>query len=261
MGATPNYKRGIADKDIPKAYIDDRGFVAVPYFDMTSNKIKNSLPVQLKHIDRAATIFYSIQYDKKSASPFQRYTQPFVLKDAATVRFYAIKNSIKSKEVSQQFYKVVTDRSISIQSEVHPMYTAGGNDALIDGIVGTTNWKTGEWQSYFAKDFEAVVKFKEVRDLSYVGVHVLQDVNPWIVYPKEVQFFISNDGINYQPLAVVKNVVPAEDPTTQVQQLGATVKAKAKYIRIIAKNGGPLPAWHESAGQSSHLFIDEVLIR
>jgi hypothetical protein len=156
---------------------------------------------------------------------------------------------------------VLTDRSISVQSEVHPMYTAGGKDALIDGIVGTTNWKTGEWQSYFAKDFEAIVQFKEVRNFSYVGIHVLQDVSPWIVYPKEVQFFISNDGINYQPLTAVKNTIPAQDPATQVQQLGATVKASGKYIRIVAKNGGALPAWHESAGQPSHLFIDEVLLK
>jgi hypothetical protein len=261
MSATPNYNRGIVDKDMPIATIDDRDFIAVPYFDMSSNKIKSSLPVQMKHIDPTATIFYSIQYDKKTTSTFQRYTQPFVLKEAATVRFYATKNAIKSKEVSQQFYKVLTDRSISIQSEVHPMYTAGGKDALIDGIVGTTNWKTGEWQSYFAKDFEAIVQFKEVRDFSYVGIHVLQDVSPWIVYPKEVQFFISNDGINYQPLTTVKNTIPAQDPATQVQQLGATVKANGKYIRIVAKNGGPLPAWHESAGQPSHLFIDEVVIK
>lgn len=261
MSATPNYNRGVLDKDMPKATIDDRDFIAVPYFDMSSNKIKNSLPVQLKHIDAKAAIFYSIQYDKKPATTFIRYTKPFELKEAATVRFYAAKNDVKSKEVSQQFYKVLTDRSISIQSEVHPMYTAGGKDALIDGIVGTTNWKTGEWQSYFAKDFEAIVQFKEVRNFSYVGIHVLQDVSPWIVYPKEVQFFISNDGINYQPLITVKNTIPAQDPATQVQQLGATVKANGKYIRIVAKNGGPLPAWHESAGQSSHLFIDEVLFK
>ncbi|MEX0635791.1 MAG: discoidin domain-containing protein, partial [Ferruginibacter sp.] len=118
-----------------------------------------------------------------------------------------------------------------------------------------------EWQSYFAKDFEAILQFKEPRNFSYVGIHVLQDVSPWIVYPKEVQFFISNDGINYLPLTTVKNTVAPEDPATQVQQLGGTVKATAKFIRIRALNGGALPKWHESAGQASHLFIDEVLVR
>jgi hypothetical protein len=34
-----------------------------------------------------------------------------------------------------------------------------------------------------------------------------------------------------------------------------------KYIRIKAINGGPLPAWHESAGLASHLFIDEIIIK
>jgi len=261
MGATPNYKLGIKDVDMPSASIDDREFVAVPYFGMTSNKIKTSLPVQFNHIDSKANIYYSIQYDQKPASTFLRYTKPFELSQAATVRFYAEKNQFKSPVVSQQFYKVVTDRTITVNSEVHPMYTAGGKDALIDGIIGTTNWKTGEWQSYFAKDFEAVVEFDAARAIHYVGVHVLQDVSPWIMYPKEVQFSISQDGINYQPLLTVKNTVAPEDPTTQIQQLGAAVKANAKFIRIRAVNGGSLPQWHESAGQASHLFIDEVVVR
>lgn len=85
------------------------------------------------------------------------------------------------------------------------MYTAGGQVALIDGITGTVNWKTGEGQSYFAKDFEAVITFKKQREFSYMGIHVLQDVNPWIVYPKEVMFEISEDGITYKPLLTVAN--------------------------------------------------------
>lgn len=261
MGASPNYTRGVKGVDIPVTSINDNDFVAVPYFEMSSNKIKESLPVVLKHIDKGADIFYSLQKEKQKAGAYVKYTQPFSLVAATTVYFYALKGGKKSPTVCQQFYKVVTDRTILINSEVHPMYSAGGPEALIDGITGTTNWKTGEWQSYFAKDFEAVVAFKTARTFSYAGVHVLQDVSPWIIYPKEVQFEISDDGINYKPLLTVTNKVLNEDKETQVQQLGGTVNAMGKYIRIKAINGGPLPAWHESAGQASHLFIDEIIIK
>jgi hypothetical protein len=141
------------------------------------------------------------------------------------------------------------------------MYTAGGKDALIDGITGTTNWKTGEWQSYFARDFVAIIDLQKVRPVNHVGVHVLQDVSPWIVYPKEVIFEISNDGEKYQPLTTVQNKVSMDEKGPVVQELGADVNAKARYIKVTAKTGGVLPAWHESAGQPTHIFIDEVIVK
>ena len=36
---------------------------------------------------------------------------------------------------------------------------------------------------------------------------------------------------------------------------------KTSFIKIKAINFGKLPAWHESAGESSWLFIDEIEIK
>jgi predicted alpha-1,2-mannosidase len=261
MAAQPNYQRAVKENEKPIAAMEEGRFVAAPYFDMASNKIKESLPVVLRHIDKSAAIYYSVQIEGQKAGPFVRYAKPFTLTQGATVRFYAAKNTFKSPVVSQQFYKVVTDRKITVKSEVHPMYTAGGTDALIDGIRGTENWKTGEWQSYYAKDFEAVIEFKKPTAIRYAGIHVLQDVSPWIVYPKEVLFEASNDGKNYQPVARVVNIVGTEEKGPVIQELGTSLKTTSRFIRIKAINGGVLPAWHESAGMPTHLFIDEIIIK
>jgi F5/8 type C domain len=193
--------------------------------------------------------------------PFIPYTKPFTINSASIIKTYAVKNGIKSPVTQSQFYKVPTDRDITVLSEVHPMYTAGGKEALIDGITGNENWRAGDWQSYYAKDFEAIVDLQSSKAVSYVGVHVLQDVSPWIIYPKEVLFEISEDGKNYQPLITVKNNVEPDIKGPVHQQLGAAVNTKARYLKIKAINGGVLPAWHESAGSPSHLFIDEVIIK
>jgi predicted alpha-1,2-mannosidase len=261
MGSQPNYQRGIKAIESPHSAIADNHFTAVPYFEMNSNKIKQNLKVVMKHIDKNASIYYRIQFGEQKEGPFTRYTKPFMLTKEATVKYYAEKNNFKSPELSQQFYKVVTDRTITIISEVHPMYTAGGKDALIDGIIGTTNWKTGEWQSYFAQDFEAVIDFKKIRPIRYTGVHVLQDVSPWILFPKQVQFEISNDGKIFRPLVNVTNNTGSKEMGALLQELGTTVNASARFVKIKALSGGNLPAWHESAGQPSHLFIDEIIIR
>jgi hypothetical protein len=35
---------------------------------------------------------------------------------------------------------------------------------------------------------------------------------------------------------------------------------QARYLRIIAHNPGPLPAWHHAAGNPSFIFADEIIV-
>jgi predicted alpha-1,2-mannosidase len=261
MDSKPNKTRGVEEKDIPHSRVNDDQFVAVPYFDMESYKFKNSATIKLQHIDPAAAIYYNMQNADGSEGSFTRYTGPFTIYRTMEVKLYAVKNGIKSPVSFRKFYKIPSDISITVQSEVHPMYTAGGKEALIDGIMGTENWKTGDWQSYYGKDFEAIIDLQKIKPLQFVGVHVLQEVSPWIIYPKEVIVEKSDDGKNWQPLITINNKIGTEAKGPEHQQLGAAVKTSTRYIRVKAINGGKLPVWHESAGSPSHLFIDEVIVR
>ncbi|HEV7334147.1 MAG TPA: GH92 family glycosyl hydrolase [Flavisolibacter sp.] len=260
MASVPNKNRGAKPDDRPASHITNSDFIAVPYLAMPTNKFKTSLPVVIKSIDKNAALYYRMR-NGNAAKDFVRYNKPFTVANTTDIEFYAEMNGLRSAVVTQRFYKVPTDRTITVQSEVHPMYTAGGKDALIDGITGTTNWRTGEWQSYFAKDFEAIIDLKKVRSVSFVGVHVAQDVSPWIVYPKEVVFEVSNDGKTYKPLTTVENKVSTDEKGPLVQTLSTAVKATGRFIRVKAITGGALPAWHESAGQPTHIFIDEVIVK
>jgi hypothetical protein len=211
-------------------------------------------------LDPTADIYYGISKTKK-IPVFRKYTQPFAIDSNCTVYTYASKGKTQSKTVIQDFYKVPNDREIAVMSKVNPMYTGGGPDLLIDGIEGTSNWKSGGWQGYYDQNFEAVIDLKKVRDVHFAGVHVLQDVSPWILYPREVIFYTSTDGKNFKEAAKVENKADQQLKSAEVQELGSTVNWKTRYIKVKAINGGKLPAWHESAGMPSHLFIDEVIIK
>lgn len=261
MSGKPNMVRGTKREDMPNSSVNADKFIAVPYFNMPTNKFKTSLPIILNHIDKQASVYYSILSKKKKPSTFTLYTKPFTVNNTTDVEFYAEKNGVKSATITQTFYKVPTDRKVDVLSKVNDMYTAGGKDALIDGIFGTANWKTGEWTGYYNQDFTAVVDLLSVRPVSYVGLHLLQDVSPWITYPKQLIFEISNDGKNYQPLISIDNKISMDERGPIVQELGSKVNAKARYVKVTAVNGGMLPSWHESAGMPTHLFIDEVIIR
>ncbi|MGQ0737473.1 MAG: hypothetical protein ACT4OJ_00275, partial [Bacteroidota bacterium] len=72
---------------------------------------------------------------------------------------------------------------------------------------------------------------------------------------------ISSDGKNFTELGKIVNTVPPAEGPAQTKEMGVGVKARTRFVRIRAVSGGKLPAWHESAGSPSHLFIDEVIIR
>ncbi|HUR66716.1 MAG TPA: GH92 family glycosyl hydrolase [Chitinophagaceae bacterium] len=260
MGALPVKTRGINKADIPVSAISEDKIVPVPYFDISSNKFKKQVSIRLRSVEPGAQIYYRIMRPN-IRSVFVPYKGPFVIAENTQIDAYAEKAGVQSKTVSQQFYRIAGDKSIKVLSKVHPMYTAGGPEALIDGLTGTTNWRTGEWQSYFDTDFEAVIDLQTIKPISYLGVHVLQDVSPWIVYPKEIIFEASNDGKRFTEIARVKNIVGAEENKVMLQELGTAVNTKARYIKVKAINGGKLPAWHESAGNPSHLFIDEIILK
>ncbi len=257
LSTIPNKARGV-NTGLPDIATFSPSFVAVPYMDMPTNKFKESISVVFKHIQKDAEIWYSFDNGKTS---YKKYTTPVIINESSTVSFYASRGQFKSGIVSQPLYKLPTDKTIKILSNVHPMYTAGGPEALIDGIKGTVNWKTGEWQSYFAQDFEAVIDLLKERQVNYVGVDVLQDISPWIRYPASAMFEISADGVTYSPLGIAENKIDASIKEVMQQELGVPVTGKGRYVRVRVKNGGSLPAWHESAGQATHLFIDEIIIR
>jgi len=256
----PDLKWATAPRDLPKSEAEIKEIVPTPYVVAVSNKFREAVVVKIESVDQNVKLFYRwIQPNIRSV--FVPYEKPFTIVSSGELQFYAQKGEVKSAVISQPFFKFPDDRTIEVLSKVHPMYTAGGQDALIDGVMGITNWRTGEWQSYFDNDFEAIIDLKRQKNISYLGVHVLQDVSPWILYPKEVIFYSSEDGKSYNEIKRIPNPVDQKIGSIQTQELGSPVVLKTRYIKVKAINGGKLPAWHESAGNPSHLFIDEIIIR
>lgn len=75
--------------------------------------------------------------------------------------------------------------------------------------------------------------------------------------------YVSADGRNFKEVAKVTPQIPVEDEKIQVVNVEAllTRPFTARYVRVVAEPYGPLPAWHLSAGEPSHLFVGEINIQ
>jgi len=101
---------------------------------------------------------------------------------------------------------------------------------------------------------------QQVKPVKQVTFGALQDSRSWIVFPKQVEYWLSDDGVNYKLAATVNSKVDVKDLNIQTQDFIAPINASARYIKVIAKQYGPLPDWHESKGSPSYIFADEIII-
>jgi predicted alpha-1,2-mannosidase len=251
---------GTSDKDIPFTAITDNLILPVPYIKNESSKFRDEATVVLASIDPKAEIHYSFlpEGSPEKERKLVKYEQPFTISGSGKLYAICRKGNLSSTGVTQQFYKIKTDRSVQVLTKVNPMYTGGGPDALIDGLTGGSNYRTGEWQSYYGNDFEAIIDLKNVRTVHTLSGHFLQDAGSWIFMPREVFFETSEDGVSYTPAGSVKHSVGEIDYESQVATLSLKGNWKARFVKIKAINYGTLPAWHLGAGGQAHIFVDEV---
>ena len=134
---------------------------------------------------------------------------------------------------------------------------------MIDGIFGTTNWRKGDWQGYQSQDFEAVVDLQKSKEVSQFSTNFLQDTRSWILMPTKVDYYVSNDNINFTLIKTIGNTVEPKNYENKTLDFAFTSEKPitAKYVKVIAHNFGKLPDWHQGAGGDAFIFIDEITIK
>lgn len=262
MGARPNKAWGSGAGDFPVADIKGEQFAPVPVILSDADSFKREAVVSMKATVPQLKIFYTTDGTEPSARS-KLYTRPFVVRQATTVKAVAVnERGVSSKAVTARFQKTPHDWTIRVFSTPAPQYSAGGPDALIDGLRGGADFRTGAWQGYQGQDFEAVVDLGKARTVSKVGAGFLQDVGSWIWLPRSVEFELSRDGVNFSKAASVHaEDVSARDMKVFVRDfVGSFDGRNARYVKIKAYGFGRIPAWHAGAGGSSWIFIDEITV-
>ncbi|MBP5676760.1 MAG: GH92 family glycosyl hydrolase, partial [Bacteroidales bacterium] len=202
------------------------------------------------------TIYYTI-----AGSAPKVYDGPITVTEPCELTAWSEKDGKKSFVTKCKLRQVQKDRAIEIHSRYSRQYNAGGDEGLIDGTRGGSNWRTGGWQGYQDTDFEAVLDLLQVRDITVVGAGFCQDARSWIWMPRYVEYWASTDGVNYVPLGRLDTTVQEKDYQLQTWDAEIPVSCTARYIKVFAKNIGTIPSWHPGAGYPGYIFVDELWAR
>jgi hexosaminidase len=153
-------------------------------------------------------------------------------------------------------------KTINYKNQYSDKYTGGGNNGLLDGLRGSTDYHDGLWQGYHKADLDAVIDLGEITKISKVTVGFLQAVPSWIFFPENAELSVSDDGKKFKSVAMVTNKDLPKDNTTRIQDFVLTSfnSVETRFIRIKAKNVEYCPEWHDAAGSEAWLFVDEIII-
>lgn len=216
-----------------------------------------------KVVLKNASAYTSIHYTTDGTTPTEKspvYEKPIKIKNTTTVKAKAFGKFNPSYVVVSNYSKMNSSWKIENLTTYDNQYSGGGERALIDGIQGSSDFRTGAWQGYLGKDLDVVIDFRKKKEIHKISVSVLQDIKSWIWYPAEVHFMVSKNGKDWFTAQIVKNEFPVNEYGAFSQKISLKKDITTQYLRIICKNPGPIPSWHPGAGNKCWLFADEVFI-
>lgn len=246
------------DDEAPSTSIDDFKIVPVPFIAKGSIAFKGETEIVLENAQKETDIFYTL-----NDTSFIKYEKPFIISEPSILKVYSEKDDVKSATIATEFYKIDPNRTVELKTKYANQYSGGGPEALIDGIKGSKDFRSGSWQGYEDKDVIAIVDLGEEQPVHTLNVNFLQDQRSYIFYPTEVSCYVSNDNRSFQLTGKQSLNATKYSSQTQIKTLTFDLKARnARYVKLVAQRLNRLPKWHSgylSYGKS-WIFVDEISI-
>ncbi|SFI53591.1 GH92 family glycosyl hydrolase [Halpernia frigidisoli] len=236
--------------------------ITVPIIEAESKSFQDKMKIEISSQNSDDVIYYEVLDPDNSNENFKIYSQPFNIDKTSTIKSYIKNKTGESNIISAKFYKKPSNCSISIKSEFNPQYSAGGADALIDGIYGDENWKKGEWQGYQSQDFEAIIDLKQTKKITEISADFLQDSRSWIMMPTKIDYYVSNNNKEFFLIkSITTDIDPKHNDVLTKKYTAEIFPTEARYVKIKAYNFGKLPEWHQGFGGDAFIFIDEIEVK
>ena len=234
----------------------------LPFIETTTDDNGNTA-IALKTIFADKEIHFTT--DGKEMTPSDPvYDKPIVLERPCIVKA-ACFNALGEAVTAERYfcYHLAMGRLKQLNSPAgnyRPEYSGGGDNALIDGTLGSDDYKDGHWQGYYGIDADLEIDLGKWSKINSVEIGFLVNAHDWILRPDTLEIYGSNNGKDY----TLRSAFPV---TTEVTREGNFVfrekfeiPISTRLLRIVVKNPGKLPEGLPGAGYDSWIFMDEIVV-
>lgn len=262
MGPEPNEKWAHAPENCPSTQIKSYITNPVPQILADSRTFSDEIEVKLKVAGPdQARIYYTTDGSEPKVEG-NIYTLPLKFNKTTQLKVMAYRpDRGQSPTISAELVKIDDSRKIKLNSTYANQYNGGGDNALIDGIRGGKDFRTGTWQGY-RENLNFVVDLGKQKDIYYVSLGCLQDVKSWIVLPRQVSVSVSEDGLEWEKMGTQHPQIKVEEEGSLTYDFKFYIltRKRPRYIKVEAAQYGTMPEWHIGAGGKSWIFADELVI-
>ncbi|AEI48246.1 glycoside hydrolase family 20 protein [Runella slithyformis] len=216
---------------------------------------QGQLQVRLEKLDSDSKIYYTTDGKEPSTSSTE-YVMPITLDKITTIKAVTTAGA--------RFEEKFFIHRAKGKSYTYANAPAEGVDTdkkkLTDGQVAQSPRNSAEWVRMTGKDFEITIDLGEVKPVTKVSANFLKVIMNNVFPPTSVEIGLSRDGESFKD-ALAQPVKYALEGPWEIMPVVADFKtARARYIRIRAKNAGPAPEGHPSAGRPTTIAMDEVVV-
>ena len=235
----------------------------LPFIEPTTDAEGNAA-IALKTLFSNKEIHYTID-GKEVSTNDSIYQQPIVLEQPCIVKA-ACYNAIGEAVCAERYFCYhkgmgKLKQLNSAAGNYRPEYSGGGDNALLDGNLGSDDYRDGHWQGFYGIDADLELDFGMYQKIDALNIGFLVNAHDWIMRPNVVEVQTSNDGISYKVYKTfnLKTEIPLSGNHVFRERFDLP-NLSTRYLRIVVKNPGKLPEGLPGAGYDSWIFMDEVMV-
>ena len=223
---------------------------------INNRKIKAVVDSKIKNLE------FTYQWNNEETKPIKKNGEIEIAK-SGELTLQAYKNGKKygDQKVEKFAVHLGLNSNIDYQYMYSLSYQAEGLSSLINGRLGSLDFKDGQWQGFSGKNLDVILSLDSLTSINKVSMNFYQYINSWIVVPSYISIMSSKDSLNWEIIKFVDSIGEIRKRGKFISSISFdSLETDAKYLKIFAKNYGKLPSWHEAAGAESWLFIDEIIV-
>jgi hexosaminidase len=210
---------------------------------------RHCMVVTMKSDIYPSAIHYTLDGSEPHANS-PRYTHPIDIAEGCELRAVVIRDGKPMAEprMTEVGWNKAIGKKVTYVNQWNDRYPAGGDSALVDGLVGGYGYGDGRWQG-FLRDLDVTIDLEEATDLHRIKARFMQITGPGVWVPASVDIYLSDDGKEFRRIHHEESRIPQDHDTIIFDEYGFAGNERGRYVRFVAKTIG-----------KGFIFTDEIMV-
>lgn len=237
-----NYATHIFDIDVRITPNVEEGYLEIAMSKMVDGEIR-----------------YSVNGDDPATKGIV-YTEPLKINTNCDFKAVVVRpDGTTGKMFQTDFdFSKASMKPITLKNQPNKNYTFEGANVLIDGLRGTSNYRSGRWLGFFGESIDAVIDLKEETEISRVKFNSHINMNDWIFNAKRIKVLVSDDGNSFSEIYNKDfEMLPADYEQPIYPEEINFRRINARYVEVVIEPF-KCPEGHAGYGYPAWIFVDEI---